>query len=195
MFNRIVAVMAATLILPSLATAADIERGEVLFDTCIGCHGSESYDNIYPTYKVPKLGGQNAEYIAAALAAYNNGERKHPTMVAQAASFDADDVADIAAYIASKGEYEGSNEVVGTAPEAAATCVACHGPSGKSIAGMYPNLGGQHESYLKQAIGDYKSGERSNIQMAPLAQQLSDEDVAAIAAFYAAQKGLVTFEN
>jgi len=194
MFERIVSVMAVALLLPSLVSAADAERGAVLFDTCVGCHGSESYDNAYPTYKVPKLGGQNAEYLATALAAYKSGERKHPTMVAQAASFDAEDMQDIAAYLAGKAEFQGSGEPVGEAPAAAATCVACHGPAGKSIAGIYPNLAGQHESYLNQAISAYKSGTRSNIQMMPLSQILTDEDIAAISAFYAAQEGLTTFQ-
>jgi len=193
LIRRIFSVVAAlTILAPALATAADAERGGVLFDTCVGCHGSESYDNTYPTYKVPRLAGQWPEYIAAALAAYGNGERKHPTMVAQAASFTAEDMQDIAAYIASTAEFAGNGEAVGTAPAAAATCVACHGAAGQSIANLYPHLAGQHASYLEQAIAAYKSGDRSNAQMGPLVQQLTEADIKAIAAFYSQQKGLVT---
>ena len=49
-------------------------------------------------YRVPKLGGQNADYIAASLKAYKSGERKHPTMRAIAGSLTDQDMADLAAY-------------------------------------------------------------------------------------------------
>jgi len=193
LIKRIFSVAVALGILaPALVTAADAERGGVLFDTCVGCHGSESYDNTYPTYKVPRLAGQWPEYLAAALEAYKSGERKHPTMKAQAASFSTEDMQDIAAYIASTAEFAGNGEAVGTAPDSAATCVACHGPAGQSIANLYPHLAGQHASYLEQAIGDYQSGARSNAQMGPLVQQLTEADIKAIAAFYSKQKGLST---
>ena len=45
---------------------------EELSATCLGCHGVVSYKNIYPTYKVPKLGNQHKDYIVSALKAYNS---------------------------------------------------------------------------------------------------------------------------
>ena len=53
---------------------------------CIGCHGIEGYKNAYPNYSVPKLSGQHAGYLVAALNAYKSGERGHGTMHAQAVS-------------------------------------------------------------------------------------------------------------
>jgi cytochrome c553 len=50
---------------------------------------------------VPKVGGQNEQYLVAALTGYKNGERKHPTMQAQAESFSEQEIADIAAYLSS----------------------------------------------------------------------------------------------
>ena len=72
--------------------------------TCLGCHGIAEYKNVYPTYHVPKIGGQTAEYIVAALVAYTNGERPHTTMHAQAATLSQQDMQDIAAYFASLGQ-------------------------------------------------------------------------------------------
>jgi cytochrome c553 len=66
----------------------------------MGCHGIPGYNNAYPTYRVPKLGGQPPEYLAAALKAYQSGERPHKTMQAQATSLSEQDIADIAAYLA-----------------------------------------------------------------------------------------------
>ncbi len=79
--------------------AADEEAGKAKGDTCLGCHGIAHYQNTYPTYRVPKLAGQNAEYIVAALKAYKNGERQHPTMTPQAQSLSEQDMRDIAAWI------------------------------------------------------------------------------------------------
>ena len=82
------------------AGAADAQRGRALADTCLGCHGVPGYTNVYPSYRVPKLGGQHPEYLLAALRAYRAGERLHPTMQAQAVALSDRDMADIAAFLA-----------------------------------------------------------------------------------------------
>ncbi len=79
----------------------NVEEGRVKSYTCTGCHGIKFYKNVYPTYHVPRLGGQNEAYIAIALKAYRSGERSHETMRAQAGSLSDQDIADIAAYFAS----------------------------------------------------------------------------------------------
>ncbi len=76
-------------------------RGKGLTYTCRGCHGVTGYKNAYPTYKVPKLGGQSQVYLLNALHEYRAGKRKHHTMQAQAESFSEQDIADIAAYLSS----------------------------------------------------------------------------------------------
>ena len=91
-----------------IATAAgpafakgDAKLGKQLAYTCTGCHGIVEYKNAYPNYRVPKIGGQNEQYIVNALTEYKKGERNHPTMHAQAQSFSDQDIADIAAYLSS----------------------------------------------------------------------------------------------
>ena len=82
-------------------TAGDAARGRQLVYTCQGCHGVAGYKNAYPNYHVPKIGGQTESYLVSALTAYSKGERKHPTMQAQAQSFSDQDIADIAAFLSS----------------------------------------------------------------------------------------------
>ena len=77
--------------------------GKQKAETCLGCHGIENYTNVYPTYPVPKLGGQNSQYIMDALKAYANGDRGHVTMHAQAASLSEQDIQDIAAFFQNMG--------------------------------------------------------------------------------------------
>lgn len=91
---------AAVLLFSAGVAAGDPEAGRVKADTCMGCHGIPSYKNVYPTYHVPKLGGQHAEYLVDALRAYQEGQRQHPTMRAQAATMSEQDMLDIAAFFA-----------------------------------------------------------------------------------------------
>jgi cytochrome c553 len=100
----ILSVGAVVLGLGALGTcygAGDAAAGKTKAQTCLGCHGIASYTNVYPTYHVPKLGGQHADYLVAALKAYHSGERQHRTMHAQASSLSTQDIADIAAYFSS----------------------------------------------------------------------------------------------
>ncbi len=75
------------------------QTGRTLAYTCQGCHGVTGYKNAYPSFHVPRIGGQSAEYLTQALTEYKKGNRKHPTMQAQAQSFSDQDIADISAYL------------------------------------------------------------------------------------------------
>lgn len=97
------ALLAACLFSAPAFGQGDPEAGENKAYTCTGCHGIPGYMNVYPTYHVPKLGGQSEAYIVAALQAYAEGKRTHPTMEAQAGSLSERDIQDIAAYFASLG--------------------------------------------------------------------------------------------
>jgi len=94
------AIVLASATLPAVA-AGDVDAGKKKAYTCTGCHGIPGYKNVYPTYSVPKIAGQNREYLITALTAYQKGERRHPTMRAQAESFTAADIDDIATYLSS----------------------------------------------------------------------------------------------
>ncbi len=85
-----------------LASAADTAAGQIKSETCLGCHGIPNYSNTYPTYKVPKLGGQHASYLESALKAYREGTRNHNTMHANAENLSDEDIADIAAFFANQ---------------------------------------------------------------------------------------------
>ena len=78
--------------------AGDPAKGAELATTCMGCHGIAGYRNAYPSYRVPKLGGQKPAYLVAALKAYKAGERDFGTMRAIAADLTDKDMEDIAAY-------------------------------------------------------------------------------------------------
>ena len=134
---------------------------------CIGCHGINGYQASFPeVHKVPMISGQSAKYLAAALTAYQKGERKHPTMRGIATSLSDKDIADLSAF------YEVSGKDV-PAPAAKApaaptvevqallskgNCLACHGEGlNKPIDASYPKLAGQHADYLYVALKSYQT--------------------------------------
>lgn len=86
----------------------DAERGRVIAYTCFGCHGVPYQKNVYPTYPVPKIGGQTYGYLVSALKAYRAGDRQHPTMKAQANTLSDEDIRDIAAYFVSLNQGDDS---------------------------------------------------------------------------------------
>jgi len=190
---RAVAVLALMVAGSAFAADGDIERGRMLADTCEGCHAVDSYNNVYPTYHVPRIGGQSAEYLVEALTLYRDGNREHATMAAQAASYSDQDILDIAAYLSSVVPPLAATEVKGEAPEAAAVCASCHGAAGIGEIISYPYLAGQHKDYLEQALSQYQSGARKGANAAVMQAQLlsvSEADLRAIAEFYAQQDGL-----
>lgn len=94
---------AACALLATASAYADGNKaeGRTLVYTCAGCHGVPGYTNAYPNYPVPKIAGQNEQYLVNALNGYKNGERTYPTMVAQADSLSEQNIKDIAAYLSS----------------------------------------------------------------------------------------------
>jgi cytochrome c553 len=70
----------------------------------------------------------------------------------------------------------------------AQVCVACHGPMGNSTNPDYPILAGQTARYLYLELNDFKAGRRSDPRMSPIAAGLSREDMADLAAYFAAQR-------
>ena len=92
---------AATLAACALGASAagDANAGRNKVFQCQGCHGIPGWKTAFPeVYQVPKLGGQNSQYIIAALKAYKSGEREFPTMRAIASTLSDKDMEDIAAY-------------------------------------------------------------------------------------------------
>lgn len=170
------------------------QRGEMLTYNCLGCHGVYGARNAYPSFRIPKLGGQNAGYIEVALQGYRRGTRKHPTMDAQASLLSNQDIADVAAFFssikgkASKGKSDATAAEIAAGKKKAMACAGCHGPNGKSTAAQFPNLAGQHESYLEHALNAYKNGGRRSAIMDAQVAPLDAQAITNLAAYFASQK-------
>ncbi len=66
-------------------------------------------------------------------------------------------------------------------------CSECHGMTGFSDIENFPNLAGQKEMYLTIQLKAFKAGKRKDEEMTPVAKQLTDDEIANVAAFYASQ--------
>jgi cytochrome c553 len=197
--NIKIVVTAATLLIataifaqPALAEG-DLEAGKGLAYSCLGCHGIDGYRNAYPSYRVPKLGGQKAAYLVVALNGYRENTREHPTMTGQASSLSDQDIENVAAYLASiDGDTVAAGGSKGASFDKAQACAACHGNNGVSVNAMWPTLAGQHEDYLVRALTSYRDGTRTDPVMSVQAGLIADDDVEVIAKYFASLEGLET---
>jgi cytochrome c553 len=82
------------------------------------------------------------------------------------------------------GDEEGGRDAA-AGKTAAANCATCHGATGVSASGAIPNLAGQKQAYLANALRAYKSNARSNGIMSAMASSLSDSDIENVSAYYA----------
>ncbi|MCC5809700.1 MAG: cytochrome c [Ectothiorhodospiraceae bacterium] len=72
---------------------------------------------------------------------------------------------------------------------AANSCIACHGPGGNShIPAMFPSIAGRDAGELEALLRAYRDGDIQSPQMTPQAVHLSDQDIADLAAYFAAQE-------
>jgi cytochrome c553 len=83
----------------SASAEGDATAGKQKNALCQGCHGIKDFKMAYPkVYPVPKIGGQNVDYLVSALKAYRDGDRANETMHAIAADLSDQDIEDLAAY-------------------------------------------------------------------------------------------------
>jgi len=190
-FSFLAALFFALLPVRLVQAAGESAAGQEKFKGCARCHGVTAPSG----EAVPKLGGQHAEYLGFALEQYVNGERKHEGMKNIAAALSAQDKQDIAAYLSrfelTKPSIPGSGERTALEKKLE-NCRPCHGEQGNNFTPHIPRLIGQDERYLLKALRDYQNGARKNFRMAYMVRNLTDAELAEMAAYYANQKAGLT---
>ncbi|MEO8065185.1 MAG: c-type cytochrome [Pseudomonadota bacterium] len=150
-----------------LASKPDLENGEKLFQQCAACHGVDGGGATDGS--TPRIAGQYFRVVARQLVDFRHGYRWDFRMEEMASGHhlkDAQDIADVAGYIASlerhgvRGVGNGQNLELG-AKLYAADCASCHGANAEGKEGEnVPRLGGQHAGYLVRQIYDTVDGRR-----------------------------------
>jgi len=206
LFPAAALVIGVTGLLPAQAQdiSGDAVAGSHKNALCIGCHGINGFHTAFPeTYHVPRINGQGAGYISAALHSYKSGERKHPSMRTMASSLSDQDIADLAAYYESTGTGATLNAEAATGPARAAElvakggCPACHGANFSTpIMPAYPKIAGQLNDYVFFALKSYKYSDkplmgRGNPVMGGVAKQFSDADLRVLADYVGSLPGVL----
>lgn len=171
------------------ARAGDAMAGKEKAARCAACHGAEGVSG-NPAW--PSLAGQQALYLIGSLQAYKTGVRRDPIMAEQAKDLSAADANDLATYYARLSCQTAASGRPASAAAAgktkASVCTSCHGADGISRNPAWPHLAGQQEGYLVSALKAYRTGARRDALMAGLVKNLSDTDIAQLAAHYAGAK-------
>jgi cytochrome c553 len=162
--------------------AGDPEAGHSVAGLCLSCHGM---DGDTGNERTPRIGGQPAAYLVAQLRAYLSGERELPdaTMSRVVKILTDEQIEDVAAWYASHTATpvlpEGYSMTA--APD---QCLGCHGPDGIARMQDAPNLAGDDRIYLEAQMEAFRSGAREHEVMTPIAQRLSDEELARVVEWY-----------
>lgn len=159
--------------------------GKTAAAACAGCHGNQGVSGNPVT---PSLAGQDTQYLATALKAYQDGSRNDETMKGPVASLDDRVIKDLAAYYSSQQPQPPKVRKPLTTAEWAQRCDRCHGINGNSTDPLSPALAAQRVDYLGKVLHDYRTRARKSPAMAAMSDVLTEADVENLAAHYARQK-------
>jgi len=177
------------------AAKPDRARGQQIAGTvCVACHGADGNSTVPSN---PILAGQQADYIAAQLAAFKSGARPSPIMQGMAAPLSPEDMRNLGAWfesqkhepmvardkaLALRGEQIWRGGIKSTGVPA---CAGCHGATGLGIPGPYPRLSGQYSDLTYGWLKAFASNGRPHVVMSPIASKMTDADMKAVAEYAA----------
>ncbi|MBU0902046.1 MAG: cytochrome c4 [Gammaproteobacteria bacterium] len=195
--NKVLVSLLLTLGITGLAHAAgNAEAGQGKVVVCGACHGADG-NNAAPNF--PKLAGQGERYLLKQLNDIKSGARPIVEMTGLLDNMSDQDLQDISAYFASQKMSVGAADPKlverggelfrgGKLAEGMPACIGCHGPNGAGLdAAGYPQLGGQHATYIAKQLTDFREGNRTNdgdsMIMRSIAAKLSNKDMEAVSSF------------
>lgn len=162
-------------------SADDVEAGRKIANMCRTCHGIDGYAQI-PI--APHIGGEPKEYLESQLMAFKTGAREHEMMSVVTAGLSAQQISDVSSWYA-------AHTVTATLPDgvteddAPQTCVSCHGANGISVLLDAPNLAGEVNIYIDTQLKAYRIGKRKHEIMSEIAADMTDEQIRAVADWFA----------
>ena len=185
---------------PGASASETVAAGRIKADqVCANCHGLDGQATSGGNSAMsPSLTAQSKEYLVSRLQAYRSGSLEHAQMSLVARMISEQDIENVAAWYSSL-EIELSGNA--TRPEndllpgalagktkAEQVCKHCHGIDGRSVpdgsAATGPYLSGQPREYLIDRIQAYRSGRIDHPQMTPIAQGLSEQEIANVSEWY-----------
>ncbi len=162
----------------------DAQAGRKLAMQCRTCHGIEGHAKM-PI--VPHIGGENPAYIEHQLTAFRDGQRVHEMMSVVARGLSDQAIADLAAWYSAQEPVAtlGPGQDPANAPEA---CIACHGADGIAQIEDAPNLAGETVMYIDTQLKAFRTGKRTHEVMSPIAAEMTNDEIRAVAEWYSSVK-------
>ena len=192
----------ATLLGASSAFAAAPPASDSLSSlvaTCAACHGAAGEGS--PASAIPRLAGQNADYMAHALAMFKDGTRASPVMQGVAHNLSDRDMRALAQYFSTQkpplapaaepaqaAQVEAGRQLAQMGDGAGlAACFSCHATGGTGNGARFPGIAGQPASFTVARLHEFqaraKSGAVKPGSMTAVAAQLSDAQIEAAASY------------
>ena len=168
---------------------------------CSACHGAHGEGQ--PDVANPRLAGLDSEYLIAQLNAFAEGSRDNEAMSPIAKALTPDERQAVAKFYAgsvtpkSEESHKADDKTIASGAALANRgdwskglpgCGQCHGPAGQGVGKTFPALAGQSAEYIMRQLKGWKDGKRTNDPlhlMTGTSSKLSDDQIAAVAAYYA----------
>jgi cytochrome c553 len=174
----------------------NINKGQAIAtQVCMACHTA---DGSRGSPANPILQGQHPEYLVKQLQEFKSGKRKNAVMNGFATALSDEDMANVAAFYASKQAKPGSaknkelaalGEKIyrgGIADRNVPACAGCHSATGAGMPAQYPRIGAQHADYTEAQLLAFRSGARANnAQMTAIVAKMNDKEIKAVADYLA----------
>ncbi|WP_114325038.1 c-type cytochrome [Candidatus Colwellia aromaticivorans] len=185
-FNKIAPIAFLTCLAINQPVVAN-EQSNVddLVKACITCHGEKGVSS---NTNYPNLAGQKQGYLNKEIKAFRDGKRHNPLMLPFVNKLSDNDITKLASYFSMQKNDINASEIQNKQGEnVRARCISCHGMTGITVTQLWPNLAGQQAKYLQKQLRNFKSGERQSPIMQVIAQELTDEQIVAVAEYYSQQ--------
>jgi len=155
---------------------------------CVKCHDVTGNSSSSGT---PSLTAQDPEYFVTSMLSYLDGSRSHKLMKKLVGRLDEATIKDMGVFYAVQEPLQTATQGEGDANvgrRLAEDCKNCHGDDGNPKKASMPTLAGQDAKYFIKAMKQYKDGKRLHEKMFEAVEELSEQDMADLATYYAAGK-------
>lgn len=183
------ALAAAGFVVAGVSVAADNIEG--LARTCNNCHG---LNGVSAGGSMPSIAGLPEEYLKNIMTEWKTGKRASANMTRLISGYTDEEIAGLAKHFAklpwTPVAQKTDPKLVERGKQASQACAGCHGPTGKAALPSAPNLNGQLAKYIELELYKYKDDAFAmpSMMMRMAVKSVKDEDIPAIAEFYASQQ-------
>jgi sulfide dehydrogenase cytochrome subunit len=183
-------ILGAVLAVGLMGSAYAEDKTEALAYTCDNCHGVNGV-SVGPN--MPTIGGLPESYLKNILMEWKAGTRYSATMGRLVKGYSDEQLAALATYFSKKpwvpSAQKTDPKLVALGKKVSARCSGCHGEAGNADDGETPRLDGQWAQYMELELLKYQDDSvlMPSKMMRKTAKKLSEEEVKAVAEFYASQ--------